>query len=164
MPNQLAASWALAASTSLGAVLLLLAGSDLPPPTGFIWVAAGAVVVGVLVRAFVPPLLRLRYSTGVLRSLLVSIAIGAAVGMACAALLVLRGSGEPTVDSAATGTATVFIAVTAVVGACAAAGVAATAMISAAMPRPPLAVLVAAAPGTVVSLIAIGVVGTRLAT
>lgn len=163
MPNQLAASWALAASTSLGAVLLLLAGSDLPPPTGFIWVAAGAVVVGVLVRAFVPPLLRLRYSTGVLRSLLVSIAIGAVVGVACAALLVLRGSGEPTVDSAATGTATVFITVTAVVGACAAAGVAATAMVSASMPRPQLAVLVAAAPGTVVALLALAVVGARLA-
>ena len=122
MPNLSAASWTLAASTSLAAALVLLAGSDLPPPVGFIWVATGAVAAGALVRALVPPVLGLRHTIGMLRT---------------------------------------FVAV---VGAVSAAAISATAIFSAAMSRRQLAVLVAAAPGAAVSLLALSVIGTRLVT
>ena len=114
-------------------MLVLLAGSDLPPPVGFIWVAAGAVAAGALVRALVPPVLGLRHTIGVLRTLLAASGIGAGVGVACATLLVLLGSGEPTVDSPSAGQAATFV------------------------------VVVAAAPGAAVSLLALTAVGTRLA-
>ncbi len=79
MPNLSAASWTLAASTSLAAVLVLLAGSDLPPPVGFIWVATGAVAAGALVRALVPPVLGLRHTIGMLRTFVVVAVVGAVV-------------------------------------------------------------------------------------
>jgi hypothetical protein len=148
----------------LAAVLVLLAGSDLPPPVGFIWVVAGAVAVGALVRALVPPVLGLRHTRGMLRTLLAAGGIGAGVGVGCAALLVFLGSGEPTVDSPSAGQAATFVVVVAVVGAVSAAAISATAIFSAAMSRRQLAVLVAAAPGAAVSLLALSVIGTRLVT
>jgi hypothetical protein len=48
------------------------------------------------------------------------------------------------------------------VGAVSAAAISTTAIVSAAMPRPQLAILVAAAPGAAVSLLALTAVGTRL--
>ena len=162
MPNLSAASWTLAASTALAAVLVLLAGSDLPPPVGFIWVVTGAVAAGALVRALVQRVLGLRHTIGMLRTLLAASGIGASVGVACATLLVLLGSGEPTVDSPSAGQAATFVVVVAVVGAVSAAAISATAIFSAAMSRPQLAVLVAAAPGAAASLLALTAVGTRL--
>ena len=162
MPNLSAASWTLAASTSLATVLVLLAGSDLPPPVGFIWVTTGAVAVGALVLACVPPVLGLRHSIGAVRTLLTASGIGAGVGAACAVLLILVGPGEPTINSPGAGQAATFVVVVAVVGAVSAAAISTTAMFSAAMPRPQLAILVAAAPGAAVSLLALTAVGTRL--
>ena len=164
MPNLSAASRTLAASTSLASVLVLLAGSDLPPPVVFILVTTGAVAVGALVLVFVPSVTGLRHSIGAVRMLLTASGIGAGVGAACAVLLVLVGPGEPTINSPNAGQAATFVVVVAVVGAVSAAAISTTAIFSAAMPRPHLAILVDAATGAAVSLLALTAVGTRLMT
>lgn len=122
MPNLSAASWALAASTSLATVLVLLAGSDLPPPVGFIWVTTGAVAVGALVLAFIPPVTGLRHSIGAVRTLLTASGIGAGVGAVSAAAIsataifsaAMPGTQLAILVAAAPGAAVSLLALTAV--------------------------------------------------
>ncbi len=160
--NHARLGWVLGAASSVGAVFLLLAGSDLPPPLAFLWVVVAAVPIMALVRALVPPLLRLRDRSTRGRAVLVAIGVGSGVGVALAAILVLLGSGEPTAPTATALEVAIFIAVAGAAGTGAATVIAVTAIVSASRARPTVAFLVAVAPGAFVSVAAVGVIAARL--
>jgi hypothetical protein len=79
----------LGAGAGVIAVLVLLSGSDIPPPPGFAAVVVGAIVAGLAIALLVPRMLRLRDRTGTRRTLLVTLAWGAALGAALPLVLAL---------------------------------------------------------------------------
>ena len=85
-------------------VTLALAGSDLPPPRGFVAVVAAAIVLGLVVGFGVPWLLARLERIGVGRTLLVAAIAGAVVGVfivaAMAALPDLSTTGVTVLDVA----------------------------------------------------------------
>ena len=76
---------------------VMLAGSDIPPPRGFVWVVAGLVVICCGMALVIPWLWEVRRRQG-LRAVLVRTAgIGLVVGLALAAAFALFSSGEPSI-------------------------------------------------------------------
>jgi hypothetical protein len=73
----------------------MLAGSDKPPPLGFLWIVAGLVVICVAIGLALPWLWRVREQSGVWSVLWRTTTLGALVGFVLAALFGLGGSGEP---------------------------------------------------------------------
>ena len=75
----------------------MLAGSDIPPPRGFVWVVAGLVVICCGMALVIPWLWEVRRRQG-LRAVLVRTAgIGLVVGLVLAAAFALFSSGEPSI-------------------------------------------------------------------
>jgi hypothetical protein len=76
-------------------LLVLLAGSDKPPPLGFLWIVAGLIVICVAIGFALPWLWRVREESGVWSVAWRTTTLGALVGFVLAALFGLGGSGEP---------------------------------------------------------------------
>ena len=76
-------------------LLVMLAGSDKPPPLGFLWIVAGLVVICVAIGLALPWLWRVREQSGVWSVLWRTTTLGALIGFVLAALFGLGGSGEP---------------------------------------------------------------------
>jgi len=76
-------------------LLVMLAGSDKPPPLGFLWIVAGLVVICVAIGLALPYLWRVRERSGVWSVVWRTTTLGALVGFVLAALFGIGGSGEP---------------------------------------------------------------------
>ena len=74
---------------------IMLAGSDIPPPRGFVWVVAGLVVICIGIALCIPRLWGVGRRHG-LRAILVRTgSIGLVVGLVLGAAFALFSSGEP---------------------------------------------------------------------
>jgi len=87
--------WLIASVLFVVWLLVMLAGSDRPPPIGFLWIVAGLVVICVAIGLALPWLWRVREQSGVWSVLWRTTTLGALVGFVLAALFGLGGSGEP---------------------------------------------------------------------
>ena len=87
--------WLIASGFFVVWLLVMLAGSDKPPPLGFLWIVAGLVVICVAIGFALPWLWRVRKQSGVWSVLWRTTTLGALVGFVLAALFGLGGSGEP---------------------------------------------------------------------
>jgi hypothetical protein len=87
--------WLIASVLFVVWLLVLLAGSDRPPPLGFLWIVAGLVVICVAIGLALPWLWRVLEQSGVWSVLWRTTTLGALVGFVLAALFGLGGSGEP---------------------------------------------------------------------
>ena len=73
----------------------MLAGSDIPPPRGFMWVIAGLVVICIALALAIPWLWQVRRRHGLRAVLVRTASIGLGVGLMLAAAFALFSSGEP---------------------------------------------------------------------
>jgi len=87
--------WWIAGAFFIVWLLVMLAGSDKPPPLGFLWIVVGLVVICVAVGLALPGLWRVRELPGVWSVLWRTTTLGALVGFVLAALFGLGGSGQP---------------------------------------------------------------------
>jgi len=75
----------------------MLAGSDIPPPRGFLWVVAGLLVICVGMALAIPWLWEVGQRNGLWAVLVRTGSIGLVVGLMLAAAFALFSSGEPTI-------------------------------------------------------------------
>jgi len=95
----------------------MLAGSDIPPPRGFMWVVAGLVVICVGMALAMPWLWEVR-RRHTLRAVLVRTGgIGLIVGLLLAAAFALFSSGEPSAPPMSATAYLIWFSVVMVVGA-----------------------------------------------
>ena len=73
----------------------MLAGSDIPPPRGFLWVIAGLVVICIALTLAIPWLWQVRRRQGLRAVLVRTVSIGLVIGLVLAAAFALFSSGEP---------------------------------------------------------------------
>lgn len=73
----------------------MLAGSDIPPPRGFVWVIGGLAVICLGMALAIPRLWQIRRRKGLRAVLARTAGIGLGVGLLLAAAFALLGSGEP---------------------------------------------------------------------
>ena len=104
------------AGASVAAVLVVLAGSDRPPPPGFVAVLVVAGGLGVLTALLVPRMLVLADRHGRPRALVAALAVGFALGAVVGVGFAVAGPGEPSTPAPGIGEAAAFITVVAVVG------------------------------------------------
>ncbi|MFN8126022.1 MAG: hypothetical protein U0R64_05890 [Candidatus Nanopelagicales bacterium] len=143
--------------TFVTGVLVMLSGSDLPPPPGFLWILPIAGVAAILVGLLIPVALRLGDRAGPARAVLAAVGVGVAFGVVVAGLLVIRGSGEPSIPPPGPVGATILVIVTTAVGAIAATVVVGWSIVADQAKSRSHAVLVIALPAALV-LLPIGVV------
>lgn len=94
----------------------MLAGSDIPPPVGFIWVVGGLVVICTAMAFAIPWLWRVRADRGLFAVMWRTTTIGALTGLALAALFAARGSGEPSIPPLDAADYAIWFTVLAIVG------------------------------------------------
>ena len=95
----------------------MLAGSDIPPPVGFIWVVGGLVVICTAMAFAIPWLWRVRADRGLFAVVWRTTTIGALAGLALAAIFAARGSGEPSIPPLDAGDYAIWFSVVTLVGA-----------------------------------------------
>ena len=113
--------------TALGGIAIMLAGSDRPPPPGFLAVIVTAVVLGTATAVLVPRMLRRADRVGAVRATLAAVAVGAAVGAAVALVYAVVGPGEPSTPAPGPADLAILVVIVAVAGAVAGALIAALA-------------------------------------
>ncbi|MEC7000957.1 MAG: hypothetical protein VXX04_03875 [Actinomycetota bacterium] len=90
-----ARAWWIAGGFFVLWLAIMLAGSDIPPPRGFVWVVAGLVVICIGIALCIPRLWGVGRRHG-LRAILVRTgSIGLVVGLVLGAAFALFSSGEP---------------------------------------------------------------------
>ena len=77
----------------------MLAGSDIPPPRGFLWVIAGLVVICIAMALAIPWLWEVRQRQGLRAVLVRTTGIGLVIGLVLAAAFALFSSGEPSIPT-----------------------------------------------------------------
>ena len=95
----------------------MLAGSDIPPPRGFVWVVAGLVVICVGMALAIPWLWEVRQRQGLRAVLVRTGGIGLGVGLVLAAAFALLSSGEPSAPPMSTAAHLIWFRVVMAVGA-----------------------------------------------
>jgi hypothetical protein len=95
----------------------MLAGSDIPPPRGFLWVVAGLLVICVGMALAIPWLWEVGQRNGLWAVLVRTGSIGLVVGLMLAAAFALFSSGEPSAPPMNTAAYLVWFSVVMVVGA-----------------------------------------------
>ena len=76
---------------------IMLAGSDVPPPPGFVWIPIGLAVICTGMVFAMPWLWRVRTARGLFAVVRRTTMIGAVVGFVLAAIFAVKGSGEPSI-------------------------------------------------------------------
>ena len=76
---------------------IMLAGSDIPPPRGFMWVVAGLALICLGMAFAMPWLWRVRTTRGLSAVVRRTTTIGAVVGLVLAGAFAVKGSGEPSI-------------------------------------------------------------------
>ena len=154
--------WAIGIPASIAATLVVLAGSDLPPPPGFITVVLIATGLGIAVRVAVPWILGIRDRARVAAALRAATIAAALAGAALAVVVVLIGPGEPSAPRPGAGAAITLIGVFLALGGATGAALAALALVADRQPTRRRALLVAMTPALLVSLMASAVVFARI--
>ncbi|MEC9180173.1 MAG: hypothetical protein VX682_04185 [Actinomycetota bacterium] len=90
-----ARAWWIAGGFFVLWLAIMLAGSDIPPPRGFLWVIAGLVVICIALALAIPWLWQVRRRHGLRAVLVRTTGIGLVVGLVLAAAFALFSSGEP---------------------------------------------------------------------
>jgi len=98
-------------------LLVMLAGSDIPPPRGFVWIVVGLVVICTAIAFAIPWLWRVRGDRGIFAVVWRTTTIGALTGLALAAIFAARGSGEPSIPAMDAGDYAIWFSVVTFVGA-----------------------------------------------
>ena len=75
----------------------MLAGSDIPPPRGFMWVVAGLALICLGMAFAMPWLWQVRTTRGLSAVVRRTTTIGAVVGLVLAGAFAVKGSGEPSI-------------------------------------------------------------------
>ena len=96
---------------------IMLAGSDTPPPRGFVWVVVGLVVICVGMALAIPWLWQVRQCQGLRGVLVRTGGIGLGVGLVLAAAFALFSSGEPSAPPMNAAAYLIWFSVVMVVGA-----------------------------------------------
>ena len=109
--------WIIAAGFFLVWLLVMLAGSDIPPPTGFVWIPVGLAVICTGMAFAMPWLWRVRDERGLSAVVVRTTMIGAAVGLVLAGIFSARGSGEPSIPPMDLADYLIWFSVVIVVGA-----------------------------------------------
>ena len=109
--------WLIASGFFIVWLLVMLAGSDKPPPLGFLWIVAGLVVICVAIGLALPWLWRVRERSGVWSVLWRTTTLGALVGFVLAGLFGLGGSGEPSAPAMGAVDYAIWFTVLTIVGA-----------------------------------------------
>jgi hypothetical protein len=151
----------LGAATALLSTLIVLAGSDVPPPPGFLAVVLVAAALGLVVRLVVPGLLTVRDERGTAAALMRAGALAAGTGCAVGALFMLFSPGEPSVSTDVLAGA-VFLFVLAAVGAVGGLAVTTLAILADRAHTRAGAVSIVAAPLGLTMLLTVVVIGMRL--
>ncbi len=86
---------------AISAILIMLAGSDWPPPIGFLLVVVAAGVLGVLVRLWIPRTLSRSDHVSTARVVGQAAVPGALAGLVAAGMFMVVGRGEPQVGPGA---------------------------------------------------------------
>ena len=95
----------------------MLAGSDIPPPRGFLWVIAGLVVICIALALAIPWLWQIRRRHGLWAVLVRTVSIGLVIGLVLAAAFALFSSGEPSAPPMNAAAYLIWFSVVMVVGA-----------------------------------------------
>ena len=95
---------------------IMLGGSDIPPPRGFMWVVAGLVVICVGMALATPWLWEVRRRHGLRAVLVRTCGIGLVVGLMLATTFTLFSSGEPSAPPMNTAAYLIWFSVVMVVG------------------------------------------------
>ena len=95
----------------------MLAGSDIPPPRGFVWVVSGLIVICIGMAIAIPWLWEVRQRQGLVAVLVRTGGIGLGVGLVLAAAFALFSSGEPSAPPMNTAAYLMWFSVVMVVGA-----------------------------------------------
>ena len=109
--------WLIAAGFYLVWLLVMLAGSDIPPPFGFVWIPIGLAVICAGVALAMPWLWRVRAEQGLSAVVWRTTMIGALVGTFLAGIFAVRGSGEPSIPPMDLSDYLIWFSVVMVVGA-----------------------------------------------
>ena len=110
-------AWLIAGGFFIGWLLVILAGSDIPPPRGFAWIVVGLVVICTAIAFALSWLWRVRGVRGLLSVLWRTTTIGALTGLALAAIFAARGQGEPSIPPMNAADYAIWFSVLTVVGA-----------------------------------------------
>ncbi len=109
--------WVVAGSFGVVWLLLLLAGSDRPPPPGFAIVLGILLVLVAVVAVAIPRLWQVQREKGARRVLALSTVLGAVAGLLIASGFALGGSGEPSRPEMSLQDIVIWLCVLTVVGA-----------------------------------------------
>ena len=112
-----ARAWWIASGFFVVWLAIVLAGSDIPPPRGFVWVIAGLVVICVGMALTIPWLWEVRQRDGLRAVLVRTGGIGLGVGLVLAAAFALFSSGEPSAPPMNAAAYLIWFSVVMVVGA-----------------------------------------------
>jgi len=109
-------AWIIAVCFGAAWLLILLAGSDVPPPPGFAFVIAGLALITVLMGLAIPWLWRVQEEHGPGRVVGICLGLGAVVGLLLAAIFGAGGSGEPSIPPITLGAYAIWFLVLMFVG------------------------------------------------
>ena len=146
---------------AVSSVLVLLAGSDMPPPPGFVLVIPVAIGIGILVRVVIPQMLQTRDRAGLAPALMGAIGAGAAAGLLMGLLFAAIRSTGPSTPRPGLLQLALFVLVLTIAGALAAAAVSALAIVADRARTRTRRILTLAVPGLIVVLVPAIVIADR---
>ena len=112
-----ARAWWIAGGFFVLWLAIMLAGSDIPPPRGFVWVITGLAVICLRMALAIPRLWQIRRRKGLRAVLARTAGIGLVVGLVLATTFALFSSGEPSAPPMNTAAYLIWFSVVMVVGA-----------------------------------------------
>lgn len=155
-------SWVLAGTSAVAAASILLAGADLPPPPGFLFVLLAVCGFGVLIGLTLPRVLKRWDRLGAGSTLAWASALGALLGLATTVVLVSKGPGEPTIPAPGVQAYLIFAGVLVVLGGLCGFALALVARAADRASTPWLAAAIAGLPGLVLVGVAAVVIASRV--
>jgi hypothetical protein len=116
IPHPPARAWVIASGFFVVWLAVMLAGSDIPPPRGFVWIPIGLALICLVMVFALPWLWRVRSARGLFAVVWRTTTIGAVVGLVLAAIFAAKGSGEPSLPPMDLADYTIWFSVVGIVG------------------------------------------------